>query len=589
MITDFKSQASWLDQARKMNEKGEQAVSDNQIIDALIQQRPELSQPYSRLKKSTKDHPLAATKFLNHTFYGDANYAKPVQPPKSLSLEGLVDTSYLNQSDPSRYSTQDLQSAIGKPEGAIGAVVSGIKGGVVGGAQTTYNVGKSVYDMVNHPIDTIKGAAAVTAGGIEESLTRLLRGIGLPDVDTPERQQFMQFMRSTGAADLIHGAMTANPDQALTGADTALNFAYQHPLETAMVAEGGVRGVNKVTGKNLTTPLEAGQAITNTVKGAASKAAGKIPGVQSVKDFSANRKAQIDTTKAANQEYLQEASRPKTYDDISAPARTKTADIEASKSGTAIIEKGKVIGYKPDAEVSSTLKRVVTDPNNVPQSLGEIQKAKGSLSESARAELTKQNAGKINEFQTQRYQKPAIKEVRKTLTESMQTDEARLHFDEAELPKVQNTASILENKYAEFLRQTGEKEVAKLDLRQWIDKQIPNSSYSKSLAELPVATRSLVVFRRALSNAIKQHAKAVGGNYAKFMDEITNLYKAEETVSSHIPKPETLMERYTLDPKVKLPNEVPPTVGEMVKTGAKKLVKPALKGAGFGIGAGLLP
>ena len=124
--TDFKSQASWLDQARKMNDRGEQAVSDNQIVDALIQQRPELSQSYSRLRQTTKDHPESATKFLNYTFYGDANYAKPIEPPKPLHLGGLVSTESTNPMSPFSVENQVPQ----KPLSELPIV-----GGTIGTAQ----------------------------------------------------------------------------------------------------------------------------------------------------------------------------------------------------------------------------------------------------------------------------------------------------------------------------------------------------------------------------------------------------------------------------------------------------------------------
>ena len=608
-LPNLKSQALWLQQARKKNEMGEQAVSDKQIVNSLIQQHPEFSQPFNRLVTSTKDHPLSATKFLNYTFYGDSDYAEPPPPPKRLSLNGLVNSDYLQNGDPTRSSTADLQGYIGKPEGVLGAVGAGLKGGLLGSKDIAVNAAKSGYEMLNHPVQTFVSAAAIPAGGVEEALAWLgedmisnfnqLRG-GDGTLSerqkapmTPEREQFRSAMKTMGITDLLHGIFSGDKEKVITGADTALNFAYQHPLETGLMAEGAARGFNKITGKKgmkAPVPSELGGKIIGGVKGAGKAVIEKIPGVQGAKNFMAERTAEIKATEAANTAYKQEAAKPKTHEDLSVPSRSTSMDIEAAKNRTAIIENGKIIGYKPNSEISATLKKVVTDPNNVPQSLGEIQSAKGTLSETARAELTKQTAGKIHEFQTKRYQDAAIKNVRKTLSEAMQTDEAKIAFDDAELPKVQQKAAVVENKYAEFLRQSaGEAEVAKLDLRQWLDRQIPDSAYSKSLAELPVATRSLIVFRRALSVSIDASAKSIGGNYAKIMKEITNLYGAEETVSTHIPKPETLMQRYTLPGEQVLPNEVPPTVGEMVKTGAKKLIKPALKGAGFGLGAGLLP
>lgn len=338
----------------------------------------------------------------------------------------------------------------------------------------------------------------------------------------------------------------------------------------------GLETLGKGTVDTAKNAIQAGKGGLQDLKTGATKVVNKALGVNP---------EEIAKTKAANEAYLQELNRAKTAEDISVPARSTANDIIAAKKKTAIIKDGKIIGYKPNEDVATTLKQVVTDPNNIPQSLGEIQDAKATLSDQARAELTKQGAGKIHEFQTARYQNAAIKDLRTVLSDAMETPENQLHFvDDKEMAIQQKIASQLEQRYKANLAATGEKEIAKLDLRQWIDKQIPDVAFSKDLAELPPNTRSLVTFRRALSDSIDENAAKIGGSYGKQMKQISNLYKAEETVATHMPKPENLMQRYNVSGDINLPNVVPPTAGEVAKKAVKGVAKRALLGTELGLG-----
>ena len=411
---EFKSQASWLQQARKKNETGEQAVSDRQIMNTLIQQRPELSQPYNRLVKSTKEHPLAATKFLNYTFYGDANYEEQAAPPKSLSLGGLVktDTSYLDTSDPSRYSIQDLQSTIGKPETIDEGIRAGIKGGVVGSLHTGYNVGKSIVDLATHPVSTLMGAAAIPAGGVEEALAWLgedmikqFTGEPVPEDKkapmTPERQQFRDLMQNTGITDLLSGIFSGNKDKVIIGADTALNFAYQRPLETALVAEGGVRAMNKATGKAIPTPLEVGGKITQ-MPAKAIKAMKKSSSQQNmnelIKKYGSEDniplneldKVEFNRVQAEKSPFIESVQEKLSTKEIRDLRAKKPELVQEGK----FFKKGKVLPSTVEqklGEVAQTVKGY--NPKDTPISRAKvIHKALGDESQALRTNLEKNNA-----------------------------------------------------------------------------------------------------------------------------------------------------------------------------------------------------
>ena len=192
-------------------------------------------------------------------------------------IEGLnlqQNPSYLETSDPSKYSTQDLQNVIGKPEGMIGAVGKGILGGVVGAGQTAYNIGRNAYNAVNHPLDTLVSFAALPAGAIESGLAAVTDPFLSPQHQAPmtwERQQFQGLMKGSGISDVASGVATMNPSKVLAGVDTGINFAYQNPDVAALTAEGAARGINKMTGSNITTPLEAGGQLVQSAKFASGK------------------------------------------------------------------------------------------------------------------------------------------------------------------------------------------------------------------------------------------------------------------------------------------------------------------------------
>lgn len=300
----------------------------------------------------------------------------------------------------------------------------------------------------------------------------------------------------------------------------------------------------------------------------------------------------VDSEKiAANEAYQTAASKAKTTLDLAQPKLTGDAiDKAAEDSILAEDGKGNVTGYSGSTpkqkEISSELSKVPgINPDKPGASIAATKKQIGSLSDQARQELTMQ-AKKNPVFQTQKYQGDAIKEVRTALSKSVQTPEVQALFDDSEMGRVQKISNITENKYSEFLKNAnGEKEVAKLDLRQWLDKQVSEPSWNKELAELPVATRTYRIFRSAISDSIDEGAKKIGGTYQPIMDRISNLYKGLDSMRTHLPNSQqSLMDQFKIGER-ELPNAGPQSRKEAVKdlgiSAAKKTGKAALSVIGL--------
>lgn len=256
-------------------------------------------------------------------------------------IEGLnlssTSKSYLETSDPTKYSTQDLQNVIGKPEGMIGAVGKGILGGVVGSAQAIYNMGRNAYNLVDHPLNAITAVPAIAAGAVEEGLAglaaggyKLATGNTIPDKyaapETGSREAFRGFSKSIGLTDVTKGIVNLDPSQVLTGVDTGINFAYQNPDVAATTAEGAFRGINKKFGTDLTTPIEAGGKMVNAAKGIAPKVSNFLPWRSKTPNLDASIKESIN--QALRPSVMKsDAQANKYYDN----AITATKDIASNK------------------------------------------------------------------------------------------------------------------------------------------------------------------------------------------------------------------------------------------------------------------
>lgn len=309
---------------------------------------------------------------------------------------------YMKVSDPTRFSTQHLQSAIGKPENIDEALTSGIKGGVVGSVQAGYNMVKTGVDLVKHLPSTLVGAAAIPAGAAEETLARIFDPF-LSDAhkapDTWERQQFMSLMKSTGIADIIHSVTSGNADQAITGADTALNFAFQHPFETAALAEGGVRGVNKVTGKDITTPSQLGKVITDKVTSIPSKAKGAVNALRPANtvdpDAGFQRAVQPKLTTADTKKLLESDPRAVQQGMNKAGVLKKSPGADFTPEDASLGKVAKTIeGYKPvKPDKPMTMKEAVDNSVAVHEAIAKDAKA-------LKAEMIRKGDGAIPRAET---------------------------------------------------------------------------------------------------------------------------------------------------------------------------------------------
>ncbi len=297
----------------------------------------------------------------------------------------------------------------------------------------------------------------------------------------------------------------------------------------------------------------------------------------------------------ANTGFQEAVAKPKTTMDLAQPKLVGDAiDQAANDKILAEDGQGNVTGYsgstpKQDAIAAELDKVPGIDPTKPGASIAATKEQIGTLSDQARSELTMQ-AKKQPLFQTQKYQSAAIKDVRSTLSDSIQTPENSTLFDDTEMKQVQKISNVAENKYAEFLKNAnGEKEVAKLDLRQWLDKQVPDASWNKDLAELPLRTRTYRIFRGAISDSLDAGAQKIGGTYQPIMDRISNLYKGLDSMRTHLPNSQqSLVDQFTVPGEMKLPNETPLSPGKLAVKGIKKAASLSAKGAAVGVGLGHL-
>ena len=462
----------------------------------------------------------------------------------------------------------------------IGQAWDDYKSGRQNDVQTTLKMASyavsGLLQPVTHATQPIWNLASAVTGGLEDAAQAVGKYLGDSSVGQSLKAAITNTLAPAHEAAMQSLGSLITAAKAHTSAPTvetakAVAQAIQDSLNAYGAFEGVSKGLDTAKARvNSNTEIPLPKVMTD-----AARAVKDAPGNIMNKFRDIDPAAEAAKTEA-NAQYRAEISKPKTAEDISVPARTLANDLEASKNKTAIIQDGKVIGYKPNADVAATIKGNVTDPNNIPQSLGEIQDAKGKLSDQARAELTKQTAGQIGEFKTQRYQNAAVKDLRGVLTNTIENEDNQVHLvGDGDTP--QKVASLLESKYQKLLSQSGEKEVAKLDLRQWLDKKIGGKNFGKDISELTPNVRSMVLFRRALSDSLETNAKAIGGQYQSIMDQVHNLYGAEDTVGSHLAKPETIEQRFTVPGEQKLPNEMELTNKEYVKGVGKSLGKAVLK------------
>ncbi len=503
---------------------------------------------------------------------------QPVQTPQGQTL---------SSTDPGFMQGMD-KSMEGNVQGIVQAgrdFSSGKQGLLDTGLQMGGNAVSGVLQPVTHTIAALLSPFQAVTGKLNDaadSLGQYLAGtdagkkIAGSIVNAPGSKEVMEPLKNLVSTIQAHANDPQEKSFKAVGQaamDALQAFGAYHAANAAM---DQVPNLAQAAKDNIVNPIKENvvQPTADVTKSLVNRAQGFTP-------------ADTAARAEANAGYQDAIAKSKTTMDLAQPKLVGDAiDQAANDKILAEDGEGHVTGYsgstpKQDAIAAELDKVPGIDPTKPGASIAATKEQIGTLSDQARSELTMQ-AKQQPIFQTKAYQDTAIKDVRSTLSDAIQTPENSTLFDDTEMKQVQRISNVAENKYAEFLKAAnGEKEVAKLDLRQWLDKQVPDASWNKDLAELPLRTRTYRIFRGAISDSLDAGAQKIGGTYQPIMDRISNLYKGLDSMRTHLPNSQqSLVDQFTVPGKQELPNEVPLKPKELLKVGAVKAAK--IGAAAFG-------
>jgi hypothetical protein len=342
---------------------------------------------------------------------------------------------------------------------------------------------------------------------------------------------------------------------------------------------------------------------TNIVKNLGQDAIEGLPNaINNVKDFSTSTlRPKVPSAREvalnANAQYEAAQNVPRTTTDLAMPKLQGRALDSATTEGRIITQpnvngEDQIVGQTP----SNTHTQIAKSLDNVPgiknpdgsvvapeKAIPLTNNRIGQLYKDVRSDLETQSTA----YPTAKFLKQGVTEFRSTLSDASTTPEARLAFSGSGEPEtLQNVSNITEDKYAELLKQNGgQKDLASLDTKHWIDGQLSSKDYQTPLDELSPTKRALIVNRNAISDSLAENSAARGESYAPKMKEMSNLYKAMDNMQTQVPnKAATLEQQFKLDSGKPL-NEVPESlVKGTIKKGAIKAAKKIAGGALVGLG-----